>query len=279
MVAITLRKLAELELAAATAEEAAAAAAGSAAQQGGAAGGSGSGEKGGSGGASALSLKERERQQALVIAREAFSIAQQSYTEALEWERRKGQPEEGGLLAWLRPSRPQLSTLRRPQRPDSAALEVAQCLQTLSHAHAAAQDEAAAATDLEAALQLLDDAFPAAATARSTAAVEEDEAQRADQQEVAAAAPAAGSGREGGASSSEEEGEEGSGAPDAESAVTLAAALSAKEHARALRVEGARKQLACGMLAELLGLAQGGQADAAAVQQRLVQEGCGAGGS
>ena len=281
MVAITLRKLAELELAAAAAEEAAAAAGGSggAADAAPAAGGGGKG--GGATPAPPLSLKERERQQAVAIAEEALSIAQQAYGESLDWQRKQGQPESGGLLSWLRP-KPSLNVLRRPQRPDSAALEVAHCLHTLSHAHSAVAQPAAAANDLEAALKLLDDAFPEAAAARA-ARVDEPPEQRQDQQEVSAAAPqAAGSGGSGGSGSGDDEEEDqgsGSGSDadvNARAAVSLAAAVSAKEAARAQRVEAARKQLACGMLAELLVLAAGGEADLEAVEERWAQEGCAA---
>ncbi len=291
VVAITLRKLAELELAAADAEEAAAAAASDSSAAGAAAAGSASsgskaGSKAGSKGsqpAAQLTLKERERRQAVAIAEEALSIAQQAYGESLEWQRKQGQPESGGLLGWLRP-KPTLAALRRPQRPDSAALEVGHCLLTLSHAHAAVKQPAAAATDLEGGLKLLDDAFPNAAAARA-ARVDEPEEQRADQQEVSVppsrrAAGGNGSGSSSNAASSSEEEEGSSGSAEADvnvqAAANLAKAVSAKEAARAQRVEQARKQLACSMLAELLVLAGGGEADLAAVQERWAQEGCAA---
>lgn len=297
VVAITLRKLAELELAAADAEEAAAAAAGqgssssdaapAAAQSSSSKAGGKAGGKGSPAAAPQLPLKDRERRQAVAIAEEALSIAQQAYGESLEWQRRQGQPESGGLLGWLRP-KPTLAALRRPQRPDSAALEVGHCLHTLSHAHAAVAQPAAAATDLEAGLKLLDDAFPEAAAARAVR-VDEPEEQRADQQEVSAppSRGAAGSrnGSNGssnssgeGSSSEEEDGGNSGGGADvnAQAAANLAAAVSAKEAARAQRVEQARKQLACAMLAELLVLAAGGEADLAAVQERWAQEGCAA---
>lgn len=295
VVAITLRKLAELELAAADAEEAAAAAGGEGTSSGGSPaasekGSSSSSKAGGKPAAQQPSLNERERRQAVAIAEEALSIAQQAYGESLEWQRKQGQPESGGLLGWLRP-KPTLAALRRPQRPDSAALEVGHCLHTLSHAHAAVQQPAAAATDLEAGLKLLDDAFPEAAAARA-ARVEEPEEQRADQQEVSAppSRSAAGGGRNGAGtgsingngngSSEDEEGSNGGSGEgsdvNAQAAASMAAAVSAKEAARAQRVERARKQLACAMLAELLVLAGGGQADLAAVQERWAQEGCAA---
>lgn len=297
VVAITLRKLAELELAAADAEEAAAAAAGQGSSSSDAApaaaqssSSKASGKAGGKGSPAAapqLPLKDRERRQAVAIAEEALSISQQAYGESLEWRRRQGQPESGGLLGWLRP-KPTLAALRRPQRPDSAALEVGHCLHTLSHAHAAVAQPAAAATDLEAGLKLLDDAFPEAAAARAVR-VDEPEEQRADQQEVSAppSRGAAGSrnGSNGssnssgeGSSSEEEDGGNSGGGADvnAQAAANLAAAVSAKEAARAQRVEQARKQLACAMLAELLVLAAGGEADLAAVQERWAQEGCAA---
>jgi len=173
---------------------------------------------------------------------------------------------------------------RRPERPDSAALEVGHCLLTLSHAHAAVKQPAAAATDLEGGLKLLDDAFPNAAAARA-ARVDEPEEQRADQQEVsvppsrrAAGGNGSGSSSNAASSSKEEEGSSGSAEADVnvQAAANLAKAVSAKEAARAQRVEQARKQLACSMLAELLVLAGGGEADLAAVQERWAQEGCAA---
>ena len=297
VVAITLRKLAELELAAADAEEAAAAAAAGDSSAAGATSadssssggkaGSKAGGKSGSQPAAQLTLKERERRQAVAIAEEALSIAQQAYGESLEWQRKQGQPESGGLLGWLRP-KPTLAALRRPQRPDSAALEVGHCLLTLSHAHAAVKQPAAAAPDLEGGLKLLDDAFPHAAAARA-ARVDEPEEQRSDQQEVSAPPPrraaggsgsgsGSGSSNAGSSSSSEEDGSSGSGEADVnvQAAANLAKAVSAKEAARAQRVEQARKQLACSMLAELLVLAGGGEADLAAVHERWAQEGCAA---
>ena len=277
VVAVTLRKLAELELAAAAAEEAAADTASSGkASSGDASSADPSGGKAAA--APATSLKDRERQQAVAIAQEALSIAQQAYGEALEWEHKRGQPEEGGLLSWLRPAKPQLAALRRPQRPDAAALEVVQCLQALSHAHAAVQEAAQAVADLEAGLQLLDGAFPAAAAARAAGSVDEDEMERRDEQEVSAA-PSSNSDSSSGTDEEEQAGGGDSADSNARSAASFAAAVGAKEAARAMRVERARKAQACGMLAELLTLAAGGHADLQAVQQRFAQEGCGGAGA
>jgi hypothetical protein len=288
VVAVTLRKLAELELAAAAAEEqAAAAAAAAAGGKAGKAAGPAAAEAAGTVDAPSTTigthgsgapqqeqeqpLRVRERQQAVAIAQEALSIAQQAHHESLEWQRQKGQPEGGGgLLAWLRPATPQLklSNMRRPQRPDSAALEVALCFQTLSHVHAAMQQQAAAVADLEQALKVLAEAFPAA-----------DVAAAAGQQQAeagTAAAPASNS-------SQAEEGEqaaEGSGGDAGGTAAAAAAAVSAREQARAERVERARRQLACNLLAELLVLAQRGEGgkgkgpDLQRVRQHFAQEGC-----
>ena len=279
VVAVTLRKLAELELAAAAAEEATAAstaagattsggpAAGSAASSTAAAAGAGAG--GGAASASAsggVALKEREVQEAVAISQEAVSIAQQAYQESLDWERRRGQPEAGGgLLGWLRPSKPQLSALRRPQRPDAAALEAAQCLQTLGQAHAAARQPAAAASDLEEALQLLADAFPHGGSKAQ-------QEQEQEQQEVAAADEAGDGGSNGRAGEEEAGTEPGDG-------TSAVAVIGAREQARAARVDKARHELACGLLAELLALAQpaaggGGAPDPQHVQRRFAQEGC-----
>ena len=318
VVAVTLRKLAELELAAAAAEEQAAAAAAAEEQAAAAAAAeeqaaAAAAEKAGTAAGAAVAaavrdgatsspssvqgrgtlqqeqvqpLRDRERQQAVAIAQEALSIAQQAQHESLEWQRRQGQPEEGGgLLAWLRPAKPQLklSNMRRPQRPDSTALEVALCLQTLSRAHAATQQGAAAAADLEQALGVLAEAFPAAAAAAagSSSRSSSVEAQAyAEAEAGAAAAPASNSSQaaEGGQPVEEGEGEGGDAASPA--AASAAAAISAREQARAERVEKARHQLACSLLAELLALAQqgegggGGRPDAQRARQRFAQEGC-----
>lgn len=276
VVAITLRKLSELELAAAAADEAAAAEEAAAAATAAAADGEGGASAAGAAPAApAVPLKERERQQAVAIALEALSIAQQAYGESLAWESRQGKPEEGGLMAWLRPNKVQLSSLRRPQRPDSAALEVAHCLQTLARAQAATADEVSAAASLESALKLLDDAFPAAAAARASCAASTGEEEQDDQQVSQGNNTTSSSN----GSEEEEEAAAGGAAADASgsnerSAASLAATLSAREHARALRVEKARQQVACSMLAQLMVLAQGGRADLAVVQQRFAQEGC-----
>lgn len=280
VVAVTLRKLAELELAAAAAEDAAAV--GHAAAQG----SRDAGEAAAQLQPAQPGLAERGRQQAVAIAQEALSIAQQAQAEALEWEARRGQPEAGGLLAWLRP-KPALSPLRRPQRPDSAALEVAQSLQVLARAHAATGAAPAAAQVLERGLAVLADAFPHAGRPAGG---------DAEQAAQAAQRSSGGNGDGGNARTEREEADEAEAeaeseaeaeteadaeaGPEAEarSASTLALALSAKEAARAARVEKARHELACGLLAELLALAQaatGSGPDAASVGRRWAAEGCG----
>lgn len=280
VVAVTLRKLAELELAAAAAEEAAEAAAAAAAARGGSAQGGG----GDGGGASAAGgeprqpaqpgLASRGRQQAVAIAEEALSIAQQAHAEALEWEARRGRPEAGGLLGWLRP-KPTLSALRRPQRPDSAALEVAQALRVLARAHAATGAGPAAARDLDQALAVLAEAFPNAGAAAGGGIEQGGDA-------VQAGSDSSGSSSEGGqgqAAAKEAGSEHGEGEAEARSASSLALALSAKEAARAVRVEKARHELACGLLAELLALAHAAASDsgpdAASVKERWAADGCG----
>lgn len=269
VVAVTLRKLAELELAAAAAEEAATA--GAAVEAAATNGGRAAGAAGNLQQPAQPGLAGRERQQAVAIAQEALSITQQAHAEALEWEARRGQPEAGGLLSWLRP-KPTLSALRRPQRPDSAALEVAQSWQVLAHAHAATGAGSVAAQDLEQALSVLAEAFPNAAAAAS-----------GDADQAAAAEPGSSSSSNG-AGNGQAEGEQADveeikAETEARSASALALALSAREAARAARVERARHELACGLLAELLALAQaaasGSGLDVAAVEERWMAEGCG----
>ena len=217
----------------------------------------------------------------MAIADEALSIALQAYSEAVGAQRRQGQPEEGGLLAWLRP-KPTLSVLRRPQRPDAAALEVAQSYRTLARAHVATAAPTAAEDDLGAALDVLAEAFPRAQQAQQAQqqqAVAEEQAASADSQAGAAlAGDASGEGSNGGteAEAAVEEAEE-----EARSASSVVAAISAREAARAVRVEKARHELACGLLADLLVLVQqggggggGGGLDACAMRQRWAAEGC-----
>jgi hypothetical protein len=224
-------------------------------------------------------LQQSGRQQAVAIAQEALSIAQQAQREALDWERRQGRHDNGdggGLLAWLRPAQPQLSALRRPQRPDSAALEVAHCLRILGTAHAAVGQPDAAATDLEGALRVLQEAFPRAGEGSGARSVVDGDApDTAPRQQVQEA--------QGDAAGEPSAAGEADGRADGQ-AGAAAAAVSAREHARAARVDRARHELACGLLAELLALVH--QADSGSgigtatmpdlqqLKQRMAAEGC-----